>query len=222
MPTICSAPTGPRSCSTGSTWDRLLHGDFGTSWATISFFGGSTDGSPVGPMVWRAALVTASLLIGGLRADPARRGSARRLRRDAPALVRRPVVGRARHRGDLDASARRRVAVAAVRRQPVETAPCFRLLHGREAVGTCRSGGRPFRTDGGAAPVRRRRPVGVALAAAVADVRAVLRRALHADRACAHARGARGTMGEDCACQGRIGGPRHSRRTPCGTRSRRS
>jgi len=45
--------------------DRLLHGDFGTSWATISFFGGSTTGSPVGPMVWRAALVTGSLLLGG-------------------------------------------------------------------------------------------------------------------------------------------------------------
>ena len=45
--------------------ERLLHGDFGTSWATISFFSGSTVGSPVGPMVWRAALVTGSLLLGG-------------------------------------------------------------------------------------------------------------------------------------------------------------
>ena len=49
----------------GKYMDRLLHGDFGTSWATISFFGGSTVGSPVGPMIWRAALVTGSLLLGG-------------------------------------------------------------------------------------------------------------------------------------------------------------
>jgi peptide/nickel transport system permease protein len=49
----------------GKYMERLLHGDFGTSWATISFFGGSAVGSPVGPMIWRAALVTASLLLGG-------------------------------------------------------------------------------------------------------------------------------------------------------------
>jgi peptide/nickel transport system permease protein len=49
----------------GKYMDRLLHGDFGTSWATLSFFGESTTGSPVGPMVGRAALVTASLLLGG-------------------------------------------------------------------------------------------------------------------------------------------------------------
>jgi peptide/nickel transport system permease protein len=48
----------------GKYMERLLHGDFGTSWATISFFGGSAVGSPVGPMIWRAALVTASLLVG--------------------------------------------------------------------------------------------------------------------------------------------------------------
>ena len=58
--------------------------------------------------------------------------------------------------------------------------------------------------------MRRRRPVGVAPDAPVAHVRALLRRAVHADRACAHARGARGTVGEDCSCQGRIGGTRHS------------
>ena len=33
----------------GKHMGRLLHGDFGTSWATISFFGGSAVGSPVGP-----------------------------------------------------------------------------------------------------------------------------------------------------------------------------
>lgn len=46
--------------------ERVLHGDFGVSWATLNFFGGSAVGSPVGPLVWRAALVTASLLLGGL------------------------------------------------------------------------------------------------------------------------------------------------------------
>ena len=46
--------------------DRLAHGDFGVSWATINFFGGQATGTPVGPMVWRAALVTGSLMLGGL------------------------------------------------------------------------------------------------------------------------------------------------------------
>jgi peptide/nickel transport system permease protein len=45
--------------------DRLLHGDFGTSWATISFFGGEDSGTPVGHLVWTALLVTASLVVGG-------------------------------------------------------------------------------------------------------------------------------------------------------------
>ena len=45
---------------------RALHGDFGISWATISFaFGGEPTGVPVGRMVWRAALVTGSLVLGG-------------------------------------------------------------------------------------------------------------------------------------------------------------
>jgi peptide/nickel transport system permease protein len=45
--------------------ERLLHGDLGVSWATISFFGGQDSGTPVGPMVWSALLVTASLVFGG-------------------------------------------------------------------------------------------------------------------------------------------------------------
>src|SRR3954470_7482634 len=41
--------------------ERALQGDFGISWATISFtFGGEPTGVPVGRMVWRAALVTGS------------------------------------------------------------------------------------------------------------------------------------------------------------------
>ena len=53
--TIASAPTGRRSCSTASTCSGLLHGDFGISWATISFLRRSSRrASPVGQMVWRA------------------------------------------------------------------------------------------------------------------------------------------------------------------------
>ena len=45
---------------------RALHGDFGISWATINFvFGGTPTGTPVGAMVWRALLVTGSLVLGG-------------------------------------------------------------------------------------------------------------------------------------------------------------
>jgi peptide/nickel transport system permease protein len=44
---------------------RLLHGDFGLSWPTVVFFNGHVDGAPVGQMVWRAALVTGSLVLGG-------------------------------------------------------------------------------------------------------------------------------------------------------------
>jgi peptide/nickel transport system permease protein len=45
---------------------RALHGDFGMSWQTISFsFGGTASGDPVGAMVWHAALVTGSLVLGG-------------------------------------------------------------------------------------------------------------------------------------------------------------
>jgi len=50
----------------GKYLDRLVHGDFGLSWATINFFGGQAVGTPVGHLVWQAALVTASLLVGGL------------------------------------------------------------------------------------------------------------------------------------------------------------
>jgi peptide/nickel transport system permease protein len=50
----------------GKYLDRIIHGDFGVSWATINFFGGQATGAPVGPMVWHAALVTGSLLLGGL------------------------------------------------------------------------------------------------------------------------------------------------------------
>ena len=45
---------------------RALHGDFGLSWQTIQFgFGGTPTGQHVGAMVWRAALVTGSLVLGG-------------------------------------------------------------------------------------------------------------------------------------------------------------
>jgi peptide/nickel transport system permease protein len=50
----------------GKFMERALHGDFGISWATINFsFGGHATGVPVGPMVWQAALVTGSLVLGG-------------------------------------------------------------------------------------------------------------------------------------------------------------
>lgn len=46
--------------------ERAAHGDFGISWATINFsFGGQPSGVPVGHMVWNAALVTGSLVLGG-------------------------------------------------------------------------------------------------------------------------------------------------------------
>jgi len=44
---------------------RLLHGDFGISWPTVVFFNGQVQGAPVGHMVWQAALVTGSLVLGG-------------------------------------------------------------------------------------------------------------------------------------------------------------
>jgi peptide/nickel transport system permease protein len=45
---------------------RALHADFGFSWGTINFFNGDPVGEPVGPLVWDAAKVTASLALGGL------------------------------------------------------------------------------------------------------------------------------------------------------------
>jgi len=44
---------------------RLLHGDLGLSWPTVVFFNGHVEGAAVGPMVWKAALVTGSLVLGG-------------------------------------------------------------------------------------------------------------------------------------------------------------
>src|SRR2546423_15019189 len=37
---------------------RLLHGDFRLSWPTVVFVNGHVEGAAVGPMVWRASLVT--------------------------------------------------------------------------------------------------------------------------------------------------------------------
>jgi peptide/nickel transport system permease protein len=45
---------------------RALHGDFGVSWSTVSFFSGRLVGRPVGSMVWDALQVTAVLAAGGL------------------------------------------------------------------------------------------------------------------------------------------------------------
>lgn len=50
----------------GKYLERVVHGDFGVSWATLNIFSGQATGAPVGPMLWHAALVTGSLLIGGL------------------------------------------------------------------------------------------------------------------------------------------------------------
>jgi peptide/nickel transport system permease protein len=44
---------------------RLLHGDLGLSWPTVTFYGGHLQGVPVGQMVWKASLVTGSLVLGG-------------------------------------------------------------------------------------------------------------------------------------------------------------
>jgi peptide/nickel transport system permease protein len=44
---------------------RLLHGDFGLSWPTVVFFNGHVEGAAVGQMVWKASLVTGSLVLGG-------------------------------------------------------------------------------------------------------------------------------------------------------------
>ena len=44
---------------------RLLHGDFGLSWPTVIFTNGKVEGAPVGMMVWKASLVTGSLVLGG-------------------------------------------------------------------------------------------------------------------------------------------------------------
>ena len=147
-------------------------------------------------------------MLGGLRPAPARRDAARDLRRDPAALVRRPADARHRRRGDLDASARRRAAAAALRRQPVEAAARIGVLHRLEAVGGSGRAGAPVRADGHAAPVRRRRPVGLAPGPAVVHVRALLRRALHADRARAHARGARRALHPHRAREGSVGAAR--------------
>ncbi len=44
---------------------RVLHGDFGLSWPTVTFFNGRVEGAAVGQIVWHAALVTGSLALGG-------------------------------------------------------------------------------------------------------------------------------------------------------------
>jgi peptide/nickel transport system permease protein len=44
---------------------RLLHGDLGLSWPTVTFFNGRVEGASVGQMVWKASLVTGSLVLGG-------------------------------------------------------------------------------------------------------------------------------------------------------------
>jgi peptide/nickel transport system permease protein len=44
---------------------RLLHGDFGLSWPTVVFFNGHVEGAAVGQIVWKAALVSGSLVLGG-------------------------------------------------------------------------------------------------------------------------------------------------------------
>ena len=49
----------------GKYIERLLHGDFGLSWPTVTFYGGHLQGAAVGRMVWKAALVTGSLALGG-------------------------------------------------------------------------------------------------------------------------------------------------------------
>jgi peptide/nickel transport system permease protein len=46
--------------------DRLVHGDFGLSWATVRSFNGRVEGAAVGHIVWQAALTTGSLALGGL------------------------------------------------------------------------------------------------------------------------------------------------------------
>ena len=45
---------------------RLLHGDLGTSWATLRNVNGNYTGTPVTQIVWRSSLVTGSLALGGL------------------------------------------------------------------------------------------------------------------------------------------------------------
>ncbi len=50
----------------GKYLDRLVHGDFGVSWATITFIGGEASGVPVGHLIWSASLVTGALMLGGL------------------------------------------------------------------------------------------------------------------------------------------------------------
>jgi peptide/nickel transport system permease protein len=44
---------------------RLLHGDLGLSWPTVVFFNGHVEGAAVGRIVWKASLVTGSLVLGG-------------------------------------------------------------------------------------------------------------------------------------------------------------
>src|SRR5262249_61712646 len=58
-------PDRPGIVQSGKSLERLAAGAFGLSWPTVVFFNGQVKGAAVGPMVWQALLVTASLVLGG-------------------------------------------------------------------------------------------------------------------------------------------------------------
>ena len=141
--------------------ERAVRGDFGISWGAIDFSPtGEASGVHVGPMVWSAAKVTASLVVGGfvillLIALPLGTFAATRPR----GFVDRLTLG-ALARGDLDAPARRRAAAAALRRQPLAPGAVVRLLPScpsPRAQGAPTAAGRPMGVAPGAAVGRRSR-----------------------------------------------------------------
>jgi hypothetical protein len=121
---------------------RLLHGDLGVSWPTVVFFNGHVEGASVGQIVWKALLVTGSLVVDG-RGDPA-------------ALADRPAFACPIRRGDLHAPPRCGLATAALRREPVEAVARVRILHRQHAVESRDQGVGAVRVRGRAEAVRRR------------------------------------------------------------------
>lgn len=187
---------------------RLLHGDFGLSWPTVVFFNGHVEGASVGQMVWKAALVTGSLVLGGfvlllLIAVPLGTFAATRPR----SLIDRLTLG---------------LSVAAISTHPLVVGLLLQLFVGNRwkllpASGYCTVS---TRSKAEITAWQRFAPTGVPEpCGGVGEwawhlvlpwvTFALFFVALYMRIVRAHAGGARGALGADGPCQGRIGVPRH-------------
>ena len=131
--------------------ERLLHGDFGVSWPTVQSFNGQVDGASVGQIVWRAALVTGSLVLGGfvlllLVAVPLGTFVATRPRSFADRLSLGLAVAAISTHPLVVGS-----APAALRRRPVEAPARVGLLHRLASIGRVDRRLAALRADGHAA-----------------------------------------------------------------------